>query len=196
MIKKAAEREDWCYASAAVSLNGRLAAGLRPFGGEADQERYRALLAAAGTIVIGAETLRVASEWYRPEMGRFAVISRSGKLPKESPLLRSDCPLVVYSEADQGEYDNQLVDWRQKESWTAEEILEDISPGPVLIDGGGQIYALFAPLIDDWFITTVPTLAEQSRPEFWPSESELGLSLVNYFTADSRLLCHWRRRQS
>lgn len=185
--------EGWVYASAALTLNGRLGAQLRPFGGEADREFYAQMTEVAGSIIIGAETVRRTGQWYKPGKRNTAIISASGRLPEDAPLLSETGRVTVYTSSDRQMKCSNPELQVKRGHWTAERILADLEGAPIMIDGGGQIYSMFSDYIDDWFTTSVPVMAGQEQPEIWRSGRELNLNYRWILAEENRLLSRLSR---
>jgi hypothetical protein len=76
---------------------------------------------------------------------------------------------------------------------SAEEALEG-KEGNILVDGGGEIYTLFAPFMQDWFLTLVPRFGPNDKASIWGRDFDSPeLEPVWTLPIESRLICRFKK---
>jgi riboflavin biosynthesis pyrimidine reductase len=188
------------YSSAAITLDGKLNSNRKPLGGEIDRDWYRFLVERADQIIIGGETFRGsgAKKDTRYQGRAISVLSNSLNLPLDAKAITGSEELTVYTNKDlnspQAKRIEALSENNSVKRFTSAQDIIDKSKGSVLIDGGGEIYTLFAPFIDDWFLTLVPRFGPNKKTSIWLSDfdsPELEPDWV--FSKESRLFCRFRK---
>jgi riboflavin biosynthesis pyrimidine reductase len=168
----------WIRASMVMSLDGSMVDVEGRSGGLStpeDSARFLARRRAADVILVGAGTVR--AEGYRPQPRPMAVVSNSGFLPADSPLLewrRYDArrPTIYTTQAavDSGRVDSHLevvvcgdsaVDLRRMVADFAERGWARIvcEGGPTLLRGLLEVH-----LLDEVCLSIVPMFAGTMRP--------------------------------
>lgn len=203
-VKKAFTNIDksrgYVYASAAITLDGKLNSNRKPLGGEADSDWYRFLADQADEIIIGGETFRgsVAKKDTRYQGRTISVLSNSLNLPLDAPAVVGPDKFRVYTTKDLNSPEAERIKSLSKNNLvkkfvSAEEIINQ-SNRSLLIDGGGEIYTLFAPFIDDWFLTLVPRFGPNDKTKIWLGDFDSPELEPNWiFSTESRLFCRFQK---
>lgn len=189
-IYSLAERRQmpWVFASAAMSLNGKITSHAKPLGGEADQRWYDLLHECADVAVIGGETFR-SSSGSRYQGREIAILSNSLRLPQDAEIFQKKEVVHIFTDSEEEFHvPNPNVRILRKENWTPEEIIECLGPRRIMIDGGGYIYRFFGQIVRDWILCSVPRFVSDERPSIWRGEGESPLLDLRWiYQEDQRL---------
>lgn len=188
----------WVFASAAMTLDGKINCKHRPLGGPADQVWYGLLHRFAETVVIGAENFRTAStdDGTRYQGKELVILSDSLDLPLHAPAFRGGTQVKIFTRSQKTlPLDNATVEYFRSDSWKPEEVVEALGERRILIDGGGDIYRFFFPVVMDWIVCSVPLFASDSQPSIWPGQGESTLLELRWlYAADNRLFSRWSNK--
>lgn len=181
-IKILSEKDNWVFASAAISWDGKLKAGpgFKPFGGAYDSKIYKALRKSAQATIIGANTVRASKKTSGKDHPDFknipVVLSRSLDFDNDTRLFSTAQKALLYTTPQPNAHalkrlteGNPLLTIKSG-VWPAQAILKDLRKEGytrVLVDGGGSIYSMFSEYVQDWFLTKVPVFAGNDKPLFW-----------------------------
>ena len=185
----------WVFASAAMTLNGKINCKHRPLGGPGDQVWYGLLHQFAETVVIGGENFRTAStdQGTRYQGKELVILSNSLDLPLHAPAFSGGTKVKIFTRSQETlDVDNDTVEYFRSDSWTPEGIVKALGQRRILIDGGGDIYRFFFPVVMDWIVCSVPLFAGESQPGIWTGQDESALLDLRWlYSADNRLFCRW-----
>lgn len=183
---RAIRRPSWIYASAALTLDGKITSERKPLGGKVDKEWYRFLVAESEVVVVGAQTFRGSSAYKGKDV---VILSQSLRFPKGSFESGS---YTIYTESSDRPNLGPYV--RIKPLVSAENILRGLGARKILVDGGGSAYTMFGELIEDWFLTLVPRFSGDSQVSLWTGDESPELRPSWMLEADGRMLCRFQRR--
>lgn len=183
-------QKPWVFASAAMTLNGKITSHAKPLGGQADQRWYNLLHEYSDVAVIGAETFRSSAGSGSRYQGReIAILSDSLRLPKDAEIFHQKEIVHIFTSSEKEfSVPNPNVRVLRKEDWTAEEIIESLGQRRIMIDGGGYIYHFFGQVIRDWILCSVPRFVSEERPSIWGGSEESPLLDLRWlYQEDQRL---------
>lgn len=198
-IKDLSQQENWVFASAAISWDGKLKAGsgFKPFGGSYDSKIYRTLRQSAQATIIGANTVRASKKTSGKDHPGFknvpVILSRSLYFEDDTQLFSTPQKAFLYTTPQPNAHavkklseGNPLLVIKSG-FWPAQAILEDLKKkgySRVLVDGGGSIYSMFSEYVQDWFLTKVPVLSGNDEPLFWGPQAP---NSANKFSSTNEL---------
>lgn len=188
---RAIRKPGWTYASAAITLDGRINSLRKPLGGPTDREWYHFLLEEAEAIVVGAETFRGSARRDTTAYQNKDIVVLSRSLRLEPELFRGGSYTIYTPSQDRPDLGRNV---RIRPLLSARNIRQDLGMQKVLVDGGGTAYTLFGETVDDWFLTLVPRFSGSSQTALWESDESPELRPAWMLEADDRMLCRFKRK--